>query len=226
MDRRVIAGIETERLIGLLSGLEREKAPALLFTAGEVELLRAASRVAVIGSRKATTAGLKRAVRLSSELARAQVIVVSGLAEGIDTAAHGASIEAGGRTIAVLGTPLDQYAPKQNEFLQKKIAREHLALSLFAPGSAVLRSNFPLRNLLMALVSHATVIVEAQDGSGTLHQAKECLRLGRPLFLMRSILDDKSLTWPQPLLERGALVLTETAQVIDVLPRASQSRDA
>ena len=90
-------------------------------------------------------------------------MIVSGLAEGIDTAAHTAAISRGGRTIAVLGTPLDQVFPRQNAALQDQIMREHLAVSQFPAGHPVQRKNFPLRNR-WALISDATVIIEAGKG--------------------------------------------------------------
>lgn len=207
-----------EDLLGPLNDFERRNAPKRLFASGDTGLLRSSARVAIVGSRKATTAGLKRASRLAHELVAANVLVVSGMAKGIDTAAHCATIEGGGRTIAVLGTPLDQCFPKSNAALQEQIAREHLVLSQFPRASPIDRRNFPLRNRLMALVADATVIVEAREGSGTMHQAWEALRLGRPLFLMRSILDDETLTWPSKVLEYGATLLGDTSQVLEVLP--------
>lgn len=207
-----------EELLGPLNEFERKYAPEQLYAQGRVELLRLMPRVAVVGSRRASPDGLKRAARVSKELAAENVLVVSGLAEGIDTAAHRAAIAAGGRTLAVVGTPLDQSYPKSNAELQGELAREHLLLSQFAPGQPVQRANFPLRNRLMALVADATVIVEARDGSGTIHQAWEAIRLGRPLFLMRSILDDRSIQWPQLILDHGAELLADTRQIFDILP--------
>ena len=102
-------------------------------------------------------------------------MVVSGLAEGIDTAAHQATLEAGGRTIAVLGTPLDQVYPKRNAALQHQLMREHLCVSQFPVGSPIHRRNCPLRNHTMALLADATVIIEATDTSGAWGRAgKPC----------------------------------------------------
>ena len=201
-------------LLGPQSELERKHAPERLFAAGDVELLRGTARVSVIGARKPTPAGLRRAHRLAVELAREGVVVVSGLAAGIDTAAHDGALAAGGRTIAVLGTPLDVYYPRQNEDLQRRIMAEHLALSPFAPGSAVARKTFPYRNRVMALISDATVIVEADDASGTLAQGWEAIRLARPLFILEPLAEAPDLAWPGKMLRYGARVLTSTRPLL------------
>jgi DNA processing protein len=211
-------GFAAEELLGPLNDFERKHAPKRLWAVGDVELLRTLPRVAIVGSRRASDAGLRRAHRLARELVEANVIVVSGLAEGVDTAAHRAAIDSGGRTIAVLGTPIDRCYPASNTNLQAEIACDHLVLSQFDPGGAVARKHFVLRNRTMALVANATVIVEAKEGSGTIHQAWEAIRLGRPLFIMKSILDDKDLRWPDHVLDYGARLLTDTIQIVDLLP--------
>jgi len=219
------SGYTVPELLGPQNELERKHAPERLFAAGDVELMRRGARVSVIGARKPTPAGLRRARKLAAELAWAGVIVVSGLAEGIDTAAHDSALAAGGRTIAVLGTPLDVCYPRQNRELQRRIMTEHLALSPFAPGSPVARKNFPCRNRVMALISDATVIVEANDASGALAQGWEAIRLGRPLFILESIVEAPDLTWPEKMLRYGARVLTSTRPLLDQLPvQASPDR--
>lgn len=195
-------------LLGTLTDVEREHAPEALFWAGDAALLSSARKVSVVGSRAASEDGLKRARALAHELVRHEIVVVSGLAEGIDTAAHRGAIDAGGRTIAVIGTPLDQAYPKRNAELQALIAREHLVISQFAPGTKVRPYHFPIRNRLMALLTDATVIVEAGETSGTLHQGWEAIRLGRPLFIMESVARNTSLRWPQEMIEYGAQVLS------------------
>ncbi len=136
-------------------------------------------------------------------------VVVSGLAAGIDTAAHRGAMEAGGKTIAVLGTPLDVSYPKENSGLQEIIARDHLVVSQFAPGSKTIRASFPIRNRTMALLTDATVIVEAGESSGTLHQGWEaishwggrCSSWSRLPAILR-------LSWPGEMVKYGAQVLT------------------
>jgi DNA processing protein len=128
---------------------------------------------------------------LAAWLVRHGAVVVSGLAEGIDTAAHQGAIDAGGQTIGVIGTPLEKAYPAKNRALQTRLMDEYLVLSQFATGCPVQPKNFPIRNRTMALISHATIIVEAQEKSGSLHQGWEALRLGRPLFRARSA-DERS----------------------------------
>src|SRR5205814_51885 len=110
-------------------------------------------------------------------------VIVSGLARGIDTAALMGAIEKGGRTVAVIGTPLDKAYPAENADLQTEIYSHHLLVTPFRIGEQVFKANFPKRNRVMAAISDATVIIEASDTSGTLHQAAECEKLGRWLFI-------------------------------------------
>jgi DNA processing protein len=153
--------------------------------------------VAIVGTRDVSPEGAARARKLARQLVAHDIVVVSGLARGVDTAALTAAIETGGHVIGVIGTPLEQVNPVANAALQEEIARHHLLVSQFASGVPVKRGNFPERNKLMAALSDATVIIEAGDTSGTLHQAAECVRLGRRLFITRSTMEDASLHWPQ-----------------------------
>ena len=172
-----------------------------------------------LSARAAVSAdGAARARRLARELAERRIVVVSGLAKGVDTEALTAAIEAGGSVIAVIGTPLDQAYPIENAPLQELIARHHLIVSQFQPGSSTLPGHFPERNRLMAAVTDATAIIEAGNASGTLHQAAECVRLGRWLFIARSVIDDPSIEWPAKLRDRARVrTLTETSDILDVL---------
>jgi DNA processing protein len=188
-----------------------------LFYSGDIGL---ASRpcVSIVGTREATPDGRARASRLSCELVRGGVVIVSGLAKGIDTAAHRSAIENGGRTIAVIGTPLSKATPSENAPLQQMIWREHLLISPFPEGRPVYRTNFPQRNRVMAALSDATVIIEATDTSGTLHQAAECQRLGRWLFILRTVAENPSIKWPKRFLGvKKTAVLDRTEQIFDVL---------
>ena len=212
--------LSPQDLLGPLSEVEQKNAPKTLYVAGDTGILAEGARVAIVGSRKASPDGLRRASKLAGLLAGRGIVIVSGLAEGIDTAAHTAAISRGGRTIAVLGTPLDQVFPRQNAALQDQIMRDHLAVSQFAAGSPVQRKNFPLRNRTMALISDATVIIEAGNSSGSLSQGWEALRLGRPLFLTKSVTEYPSLTWPAEMIHYGADVLSDQTieEFFDSLP--------
>jgi len=198
-----------EELIGPLNEVERKKAPKVLFLAGDSKLARRGGglRVSVVGTRTPTAEGVERTRVLALELVRRGIVVVSGLAKGIDTVAHTTTIGAGGRTVAVLGTPLDVAYPAENRELQHRIMREHLAISQFPSGTRGGTKAFPMRNRTMALLSDATIIVEAGEGSGTLHQGWEALRLGRPLLLMESLVSREELGWPAEMIRFGAEVL-------------------
>ncbi len=209
-------------VLGPLNEVETKCAPERLYLLGDRELLRFGPRVSIVGSRKASQEGLQRARWLAGSLAQREVTVVSGLAAGIDTAAHEGTIAAGGHTIAVLGTPLDEYYPKENHLLQEEIARDHLLVSQFPSGYPSMAKNFPIRNRTMALLTDATVIVEAGEKSGTVHQGWEALRLGRLLFLLESLATDQDLSWPREMIAYGAQVLTRSNLdvVIENLPPA------
>jgi DNA processing protein len=210
--------VRPDDLLGPLNPVERQNAPEWLYLVGDIDLLRPRPRVSIVGTRKPSKDGVSRASRLARELADRGVVVVSGLARGIDTAAHQAVIAAKGRTIAVLGTPLDVTYPRENAALQRRIAAEHVLVSQFPPGHPSGRTNFPRRNRTMALLSDATVIVEAGEGSGSLSQGWEALRLGRGLFILRSVTEARELAWPREMLRYGAQILTHTEQLFDVLP--------
>jgi DNA processing protein len=214
-------------VLGALNDVERKNAPAQLFLTGDVSLLERGRRVAVVGSRAASAEGIARARSLARSLVHHDIVVVSGLAAGIDTAAHRAAIESGGRTMAVIGTPLDETYPKENAALQAEIAERHLLVSQFGASGRTQPKNFPIRNRTMALLTDATVIVEAGERSGTLHQGWEALRLGRLLFLMESVASDRSLTWPDKMIHYGARVLTRAnlETVLEDIPAVTSSRN-
>src|SRR5690349_18297155 len=138
--------VSAEAAIGPLNPVEQKFAPQRLWLQGDAGLLQRHPRVAVIGTRTPTQLGAARARKLVKALVGHGAIVVSGLAEGIDTIAHTESMRLGGRTIAVIGTPIDEAYPKANAELQRRIAAEHLVVSEFSPGSATTRGNFPRRN--------------------------------------------------------------------------------
>ena len=137
--------------------------------------------------------------------------VVSGLAAGVDRVAHQTAMEAGGRTIAVIGTPLSHTYPRENRDLQRCIAEHFLLISQVplrryeSQDYRYNRSFFPERNVTMSALTEATVIVEAGEISGTLIQARAALRQGRKLFILDSCFRDPCLTWPAKLAEKGAI---------------------
>lgn len=210
-------------------GISDSKRPTpVLYYCGDLTLLDT-PRVSVVGSRKASTEGLARAARIGRELALAGITVVSGLAAGVDSssmrsAANTQGADGPGRLIGVIGTPVDECYPKQNADLQHYVANKGLLLSqvpFYRYSIQPFRTKryyFPERNELMAAISLATVIVEASDTSGTLAQARACLHQMRPLFILRSCLENDSISWPRKWVERpGVFVLDSTDQVIDAI---------
>lgn len=206
-----------EVLLGPLNTEEARYAPKELFAAGHTEWLRRSPRVAIVGARKASADGLKRAARLARILVQHDATIISGLAEGIDHAAHTTAIEAGGRTIAVIGTPLDEAYPAKHRELQTRLMSEHLVVSQFPSGMPTTRKNFPLRNRTMALICEASVIVEAGDGSGSLSHGWEALRLARPLFLLASQFERTDLAWPKQMVDYGAMILEQPEDLLEHL---------
>lgn len=214
--------ISSEELLGPLNDLEEKFAPKTLFIRGHQNFVQQHPRVSIIGTRHPTAEGIATAQKVTSFLVNQEVTIVSGLAAGIDTVAHTTTIASEGKTVGVLGTPLDQYYPRQNKDLQDEIGRNHLLVSEFPVGSSIHRGNFPRRNRTMALISHASVIIEAGKTSGTEHQGWEALRLGRPLFIMESLVNNTTLGWPQKLVQYGAqpLSLDSLDILLEVLPES------
>ncbi len=219
---RMFRDITPEELLGPLNDVERKFAPNKLFTAGPMEIPLPKPRVAIVGSRKASPKGLDATEEIAEVLSRKRVVTVSGLAEGIDAAAHKATISAGGQTVAVLGTPLDRVYPRKNSQLQEEIMARHLAVSQFPLGHPIRPANFVMRNRTMALISNASIIVEAGESSGSLHQGWEALRLGRPVFIWKDVVSNDALGWPREMMRYGALELDDPEQVMNVLPSSER----
>ena len=211
--------ITPRELMGrLLNDTEEKYAPKEIYVKGPMDLPLPRSRVSVIGTRRPTKEGIAEARAVSKMLTGNGVTVVSGLAAGIDEVSHQAAIAAGGKTVAVLGTPLDKTYPASNHRLQMDIMKNHLAVSQFPTGSPIARRNFVIRNRLMALISDASVIVEAGEGSGTLHHGWETLRLGRPLYVCSPVAKAGH-KWLTEMKRYGATVLKEHTDVLDMLPK-------
>ena len=197
--------------------------PPVLFMRGTTDD-RDATSVAVVGTRQPTPRGIDQARRLAAGLATSDIPVISGLAAGIDTAAHTAALAAGGRTVAVIGTGIDRAYPPQNAGLQEEIAAQGLVISQFLPGAPPTKASFPMRNAVMSGYALATVVVEAADRSGSRGQARLALQHGRHVFLMRSLLEHQ---WARDYAERPGVTVVEAADDVFVgLQRlASDSTD-
>lgn len=165
----------------------------------------------IVGSRKASEEGQQRAARLAKELVKRDYAVVSGLATGIDSAAHNAALEAGGTTIGVIGTPLGEFYPKENQKLQEHIAKDHLLISqvpVIRYSEEPFRNKrqyFPERNATMSALTEGTIIVEAGETSGTLTQARAAMQQGRKLFILDSCFKRTDITWPARFEKQGAI---------------------
>lgn len=165
--------------------------PALLFYQGNIDLLEL-PKVAVVGSRDSSRLGNQSVQKIIKELNN-ELIIVSGLARGIDTAAHMAALQNGGRTIAVIGTGLDVFYPKANKKLQSYIGKNHLVLSEYGPGEQPLKFHFPERNRIIAGLCRGVIVAEAKMRSGSLITCERAMEEGRDVFAIPgSILDGKS----------------------------------
>src|SRR5450755_3753406 len=162
--------------------------PPLVFAAGRLEPGDARS-VAVVGARMASARGLGAARSIAEQLVARGFTVVSGLAAGIDTAAHTSALACGGRTVGVIGTGLTRSYPPENAALQRRIAGEGAVISQFWPDAPPSRRSFPMRNAVMSGLTLATVVVEASHTSGSRMQARLALAHGRPVFLVATLLE-------------------------------------
>ena len=186
----------------------------LLYFQGNWELVNTRC-VAVIGTREPTLEGKLRAAKLARLLVADGFTVVSGLARGIDTVAHTTAIEAGGCTIAVLGTPITEYYPPENRSLQQHIAQEHLVMSqvpIVQHSRQDVDANsdfFPARNATMSALTEATIIIEAGERSGALVQARHALKQKRKLFILESCFQNPTLRWPGTFAKQGAIRVTD-----------------
>lgn len=194
----------------------------LLYAMGNLEYLHTRG-ISVVGTRHPSGEGISRTRKLVRMLVENDFTIYSGLAEGIDTAAHTAAIGYGGRTVAVIGTPLDIAYPRSNSSLQGMIAAEHLLISQVpflrykSQDFRINRAFFPERNKTMSALSEATVIVEAGETSGSLIQAHAALKQGRKLFILSSCFENKAITWPQRLEKKGAIRVREFGDIISNL---------
>jgi len=196
--------------------------PARVWLRGAVPDLDAS--VAVVGARGATPYGIARAHALAGDLARLGIAVVSGLARGIDAAAHRGALEAGGVTVAVLPGGLDAITPRHHADLAETIAGRGALVTEWASGGPVARGVFVMRNRLIAALAAVTVVVEASTTSGALHTAAFARRLGRPVLAVPGDVDRPTSRGCHALLRGGARVCEDAADVLAALPRGTGAR--
>jgi DNA processing protein len=187
------------------------EAPPVLFAHGE--LRRQDLAVSVVGSRKASERGRAMAAAIARELVALELTVVSGLAEGIDTAAHRSAMDAGGRTVAIIGTGINKYYPAANRALQDEVAARGLVLSQFWPDAPPQKRTFLMRNATMSGYGMATIVVEAGETSGARAQARMAVGHGRPVILTDLVVANNQ--WARDLMSRpGVSVASGLREVV------------
>jgi DNA processing protein len=192
------------------------KPPATLWVRGKAELLGRPC-VAIVGTRRATAYGERITRDLARTFARAGACVVSGLARGIDAAAHRGALEVDGATIAVLGTGLDVAYPRGHAELQRRIGEQGLLLSEQAPTDAAHGGSFPMRNRIIAALASATIVVEAGVKSGALITAAHALEMGRTVAALPGPIDSPQSQGSNELLRDGAVMITSVADALALL---------
>jgi DNA processing protein len=198
--------------------------PPFLFYRGTLSDDDARS-VAVVGTRQASETGLRRAAQMSRLLARQHVTVVSGLAKGIDTAAHRAALDEGWRTIAVLGTGITRCYPSENRDLAEAITDSGALVSQFWPTAPPGRSTFPRRNIVTSGISQGSVVIEASSTSGAKMQARLALEHGKKVFLISSLVATQP--WARGYVDkRGAIEVADVDEVIAQLAAPERVRQA
>lgn len=198
--------------------------PPFLFVRGEV-LEEDVRSVAVVGTREASEAGIRRGLRMARLLAERGVTVISGLARGIDTVSHRGALEAGGRTIAVFGTGITKIYPSENRVLAEEIASRGALVSQFWPTRSPGRDTFPRRNVVTSGLSQGTVVIEASSTSGAKMQARLALEHGKRAFLVKSLVTDQQ--WARNYIaKRGAIEVGDVEEVIRYLATPDRVRQA
>ena len=194
--------------------------PQKLYIRGEL-LASDANAVAIVGSRKCTHYGKQVAYDLANALARRGITIVSGMALGIDAEAHKGALDAGGRTIAVLGTGVDDASlyPHTHKPLAERIAEAGAVLSEFEPGTPAYPGNFPQRNRIIAGLAYGTVIVEADERSGSLITARFALDQGKEVFAVPGQIYSRTTRGVHRLIQEGAKLITSVEDILEELPQ-------
>jgi len=190
-----------------------EDSPVVLYVKGEVTCLNQMS-LAIVGSRTASFYGCKSAKAFAQAFSRAGVMVVSGLARGIDTSAHQGSLEAGGKTVAVIGCGFNHMYPKENLSLMEAISRNGAVVTEFACAMPPLKQNFPWRNRIISALSRATVVIEARNKSGALITADFALAQNKDVYVLPSNIDNETAMGSNQLIQDGAKVALNPDDVL------------
>ncbi len=191
--------------------------PLILYARGRLEALEQPC-VAVVGTRKPTIYGLQMAQGLASDLGSRGISVISGLARGIDAAAHRGCLEGNGTTIAVLGCGIDVVYPREHRQLTKKILQKGLIVTEFIPGTSPAPQNFPVRNRIISGLSLGTLIVEASEYSGSLITARLAMEQNREVFALPGNLTSPQSFGPNFLIKQGAKLVQTWRDIVEELP--------
>ena len=195
--------------------------PIVLFARGRVELLESLA-VAVVGTRRPTPYGLAVAERLAGDLSHAGLTIVSGMARGVDTAAHKGALAAGGDTVAVLGCGVDIVYPAENRKLAAELAAKGLMVSEFPMGATAFPQNFPIRNRIISGISLGVLVVEGAQYSGSAITAKLAMDQGREVFAVPGNITNKLAWGPNLLIKQGAKLVQDWNDVVSELPAESR----
>ncbi len=189
--------------------------PVALYIKGK--LVKEEQAIAVVGSRRATPYGLETAERLAAGLSGYGLTIVSGMARGIDSKAHKGALQAGGRTIAVLGCGLDIVYPSENKELMKNICTNGAVISEYLPGIPPIAFNFPARNRIISGMSLGVAVIEANEKSGSLITANFALEQGREVFAIPGNINSSNSTGTNKLIRDGAKIILDLADILDEL---------
>jgi len=195
---------------------EVARAPRHLFVAGDPEII-SLPQIAIVGSRNATQGGIDNAHQFGTALASAGLTICSGLAEGIDAAAHQAALDADRPTVAVCGTGPDRIYPRKNEALARSIYENGALVSEFAPGTGVHKSNFPRRNRIISGLSLGTLLVEAGSRSGAIITARYAMEQGREVFAIPGSIHSPQSKGCHQLIRNGAKLVETSAHILEEL---------
>lgn len=199
---------------------QTEHSPRFLYVRGKKSLLYEKRTVALVGSRQASDSSKKNTQQLANKLGENGIVIISGLAKGIDVSAHSEALRGGYNTIAVVGTNLNQYYPIENREIQILIEKKGLVVSQFSPANRTQRWFFPLRNSVMSGLSLATIIMEAGETSGALKQADYALKQNRMVMIPEASLNNPSISWPAKYVKKGAVTFKTP---LDVLRKLAES---
>ncbi|MEQ5816303.1 DNA-processing protein DprA [Marinobacter sp. NFXS11] len=191
-------------------------APLVLYTRGDMELL-ARDQIGIIGSRKATPAGLDHARRFAAELSARELVVTSGLALGVDGAAHAGALEAGCPTVAVIGCGLDRVYPHQHRRLGERVVANGLMISEYPPGTPARAAHFPQRNRIISGLSRGVLVVEAGLRSGSLITARMALEQGREVFAIPGSVHSPVARGCHHLIKQGARLVETVDDILEEL---------